>query len=306
MAAIKQSVAREHGRQAQRRGARRARHPPPVGCLLEPEHPELYEIVARRGEGIISAHGALLVDTGEHTGRAAKDKAIVREPASEEQGLLGRGQQGVPAGEVRQPARTHDAPRLDPRAVRAGHLRGRRPALPTARAHHHGTRVALALRAHDVHQRRRGRGGARARVHRHQHPELQGRPRDRRHALRDLHPDGLRAAPRPHRRHLLRGRDEEVGLHDPQLPAAAARRDVDALLGQRRRRGRRGRLLRAVGDGQDDALAPTPSAASSATTSTAGATTASSTSRAAATPKSSSSPRRPSPTSTARRACSAP
>jgi phosphoenolpyruvate carboxykinase (ATP) len=45
--------------------------------------PELYEEVARRGEGVVSRHGALLVDTGEHTGRAAKDKAIVREPSSE-------------------------------------------------------------------------------------------------------------------------------------------------------------------------------------------------------------------------------
>ncbi|HVF51126.1 MAG TPA: phosphoenolpyruvate carboxykinase [Pyrinomonadaceae bacterium] len=45
--------------------------------------PELYEEIARRGEGIFSDHGALIVDTGEHTGRAAKDKAIVREPASE-------------------------------------------------------------------------------------------------------------------------------------------------------------------------------------------------------------------------------
>jgi len=44
--------------------------------------PELYEEIARRGEAIISPHGALLVDTGEHTGRAAKDKAIVREPSS--------------------------------------------------------------------------------------------------------------------------------------------------------------------------------------------------------------------------------
>src|ERR671928_1952598 len=44
--------------------------------------PELYEEIARRGEGVISAHGALLVDTGEHTGRAAKDKAIVREGES--------------------------------------------------------------------------------------------------------------------------------------------------------------------------------------------------------------------------------
>src|SRR5919202_291319 len=44
--------------------------------------PELYEEIARRNEGLISAHGALLVDTGEHTGRAAKDKAIVRETDS--------------------------------------------------------------------------------------------------------------------------------------------------------------------------------------------------------------------------------
>jgi phosphoenolpyruvate carboxykinase (ATP) len=44
--------------------------------------PELYEEIVRRGEGIISSHGALIVDTGEHTGRAAKDKAIVREPSS--------------------------------------------------------------------------------------------------------------------------------------------------------------------------------------------------------------------------------
>ncbi|HEX8651625.1 MAG TPA: phosphoenolpyruvate carboxykinase [Pyrinomonadaceae bacterium] len=46
--------------------------------------PELYEEIARRNEGIFSAHGALIVDTGEHTGRAAKDKAIVREPSSED------------------------------------------------------------------------------------------------------------------------------------------------------------------------------------------------------------------------------
>ena len=44
--------------------------------------PELYEEIARRGEGLFSAHGALIVDTGEHTGRAAKDKAIVRDEES--------------------------------------------------------------------------------------------------------------------------------------------------------------------------------------------------------------------------------
>src|SRR5205085_2799992 len=45
--------------------------------------PELYEEITRRREGALSNHGVILVDTGENTGRAAKDKAIVREPGSE-------------------------------------------------------------------------------------------------------------------------------------------------------------------------------------------------------------------------------
>jgi len=45
--------------------------------------PELYEEIARRHEGVFSNYGAILVDTGEFTGRAAKDKAIVRESDSE-------------------------------------------------------------------------------------------------------------------------------------------------------------------------------------------------------------------------------
>ena len=51
--------------------------------------PELYEEIARRNEGVLSDHGALLVDTGEFTGRAAKDKAIVREPGSEDKVFWG-------------------------------------------------------------------------------------------------------------------------------------------------------------------------------------------------------------------------
>ena len=51
--------------------------------------PELYEEIARRNEGVFSNHGAMIVDTGEHTGRAAKDKAIVREPGSEDKVFWG-------------------------------------------------------------------------------------------------------------------------------------------------------------------------------------------------------------------------
>ncbi len=51
--------------------------------------PELYEEIARRNEGRLSDRGALIVDTGEHTGRAAKDKAIVRESESEDKVFWG-------------------------------------------------------------------------------------------------------------------------------------------------------------------------------------------------------------------------
>src|SRR5947209_18631770 len=44
--------------------------------------PELYEEIARREEGALSRSGSLLVDPGEHTGRRAKDRVIVREPSS--------------------------------------------------------------------------------------------------------------------------------------------------------------------------------------------------------------------------------
>ena len=42
----------------------------------------LYEHAVRNGEGAISAHGSLVVRTGEHTGRSPNDKFIVREPSS--------------------------------------------------------------------------------------------------------------------------------------------------------------------------------------------------------------------------------
>ena len=51
--------------------------------------PELYEEIARRNEGNLSDHGNIIVDTGEHTGRAAKDKAIVREPDSQDKVFWG-------------------------------------------------------------------------------------------------------------------------------------------------------------------------------------------------------------------------
>ena len=47
------------------------------------EAPGLYERAIAGGEGRLSIDGALVVDTGQHTGRSAKDKFFVREPETE-------------------------------------------------------------------------------------------------------------------------------------------------------------------------------------------------------------------------------
>src|SRR3712207_6216202 len=89
MTATKQSAAAEHGRRRSTVGLDAQGFKAPANVYWNLNTPELYELVARRDEGLISAHGALIVDTGEHTGRAAKDKAIVREPSSADQVFWG-------------------------------------------------------------------------------------------------------------------------------------------------------------------------------------------------------------------------
>src|SRR5882672_5978472 len=44
--------------------------------------PALYEHAARRGEGLLTASGAMAVVTTPHTGRSPKDKFLVDEPTS--------------------------------------------------------------------------------------------------------------------------------------------------------------------------------------------------------------------------------
>jgi phosphoenolpyruvate carboxykinase (ATP) len=48
-----------------------------------PTTPQLYEHTLARGDGRLAEGGALVVDTGRHTGRSPKDKFVVREPGSE-------------------------------------------------------------------------------------------------------------------------------------------------------------------------------------------------------------------------------
>ena len=45
---------------------------------------ELYEIAYKASEGKLSKHGALVVNTGKHTGRSANDKFFVKEPLNQD------------------------------------------------------------------------------------------------------------------------------------------------------------------------------------------------------------------------------
>ncbi len=52
---------------------------------LNQDSPALVELALQRGEGLLSNDGALVVETGRHTGRAAKDKYIVRDAMTAEE-----------------------------------------------------------------------------------------------------------------------------------------------------------------------------------------------------------------------------
>ena len=91
-------------------------------------------------------------------------------------------------------------------------------------------------------------------LHDHLRPVVPGGSRRPRAPGPDRDPPQPRPDGDPDRRHRVRRRDQEVRLHGDELPAARRGRPADALGGERRRGGRLGRLLRAVGHRQDDAL----------------------------------------------------
>lgn len=55
----------------------------PSGFFLNLEAPQLYEEALARREARVTAGGALLADTGQHTGRSPKDKFVVRDATTE-------------------------------------------------------------------------------------------------------------------------------------------------------------------------------------------------------------------------------
>ena len=217
---------------------------------------ELYEDALRAGEGMIAADGPLVVRTGKHTGRSPKDKFVVREPSSARQGLVGRGQPADQRGALRPapgPARRYVASR--PLYAQDCHI-GAHP------DHRRSLRVYTETAWASIFARNLFRRPSAdrtsppsARTSRSSTcPSFKADPategtRSETAILRPSQADGG-----DHRRHRVRRRDQEVGLHGHELPAPRRGRPADALGGQRRRGARLRRVLRPVGNRQDDAL----------------------------------------------------
>ncbi len=210
---------------------------------------------SREAKACSGADGQLIVDTRPHTGRSPKDKFFVREPSSEATYRLERVEPSRSTRAIRRALGSRRRLSLRTRSLLARLLRRRRRALSRAAARLHRIGLAQPLRAPSLHHAGASRAGLRARVHGRRRRALPGRSRRATaRRTRNVHSGELRATHHPHRRHALRGRDQEVRLHGYELPSAAARNAADALLGERRPSRRRRDSLRPLGHRQDDAL----------------------------------------------------
>ena len=218
--------------------------------------PALYEEAIRRGEGAVADGGAL---RGAHRRayRPLAQRQVLRRGFGQTKGRIDWGKTNKP---------------ISPERYRA--LYNRMLAYAQRRdlfvrdcwagadpAHRIGVRVITETAWHNLFARNmflrppaRGARGLQARLH---HPEpagLPGRSEARRHGVGLRHPGEFHRPRRGDLRHLVRRRDQEVGVHHPELPAARQERAADARLGQCRAEGRRGDLLRPVRHRQDDAV----------------------------------------------------
>ena len=148
-------------------------------------------------------------------------------------------------------------------AVRAGSLRRRRSEIPDQDPRLHRTRLALAVHPPAADPPGAGRTRQlRARADHRRSAVVQAGRQASRRPRRLRHDGGDRFHPqdRADLRLVLRGRDEEVGVHDAQLLSAGAERRADALLGQCQPRRRERAVLRPVRHRQDHAVGRSASA----------------------------------------------
>jgi ATP-dependent phosphoenolpyruvate carboxykinase len=213
----------------------------------------LYETAIRRGEAVLASEGPLVARTGQHTGRSPQDKFTVKEPSSDANVHWGSVNRPVSEAHFDTLHRDMLAYVADKELYALDAWGGADPAyrLPV--------RVVTEFAWHNLFARNMflpENDPAKRAVHRPEYTVFDcpgfkadpARPRVRTDTAIFVH-FGKKAG--AHRGHQLRGRDQEVDLHDSQLHAAAQRRPLDALFGERRPGRRFGALLRSVGHRQD-------------------------------------------------------
>ena len=196
---------------------------------------ELYEHAIRAGEGIVAAEGPLVVRTGKHTGRSPKDKFVVVEPTSEAK---------IWWGDVNQRISEEHYDRLRARLltyVATRDLYAQDAFIGAHPAHRRSLRVYTetawaSIFAENLFRRPTAEELATFAPNFTilDVPVLQGRSGHRGHPHRDRDPGPRGPDGDRHRRHRVRRRDQEVGLHGHELPDARRGRAAHALLGQRR------------------------------------------------------------------------
>ncbi len=202
---------------------------------------ELYEDAIRRGEGIIAADGPLVVRTGRHTGRSPLDKFIVDEPTTRDH---------IWWGPVNRPIGEADYDRLRTRLV--AYLADRdlyvqHASIGAAPGHRRALRVYTETAWASLFARNLFRPPMPGDENRDPDftiicvPSFKADPATEGTRTRDRDPRPPPADGGDHRRHRVRGRDQEVGVHGHERPAARRGRAPDALRDQRRRGGRPGR-----------------------------------------------------------------
>ena len=225
----------------------------PVHFNLSPA--ALYEHAIRRQEGVLAQDGPLVCRTGAHTGRSPNDKFVVKEPSSEAQVWWGKVNKPIDAAHF-------DVLRRDIIA----HLKGQELFVQDLYAgadpeYRLPVRFIQELAWQNLFVRNlfivppaADLAGLPAAVHRDDGADVQGGSGAARHALRRRHRVNLAS------REVLicgtsyAGENKKSIFTRAELPAAAARRAVDALLGEHRRGRRHGALLRPVRHRQDDAV----------------------------------------------------
>ncbi len=213
---------------------------------------ELVEDAIRAGEGLIAAEGPLVVRTGKHTGRSPEDKFIVDEPTSRDK---------IWWGPVNRPISEAHYDRLRARLVAYcadKDLYAQDCLIGADPVHQRRLRVYTETAWASVFARNLfRRTTATDRIGFEPNftiicvPSFQADPategtRTGTAILLHLAADGDH-----HRRHRVRGRDQEERLHGHELPHARRGRAPDAQLGQRRAGDRQRRVLRPVGHRQD-------------------------------------------------------